>query len=490
MLLLCFLLDSVLKLKEEIFKVTGIPIKRQILLMATLNSSIVTAGSDASASSLSNSTDNNHLHKNNDRNEHLFYTVPKDSLLQQDMSENDNEKHRYVYLFDRDENETGCDDGMIDVMDIIQRIRHIQGANEAAWGNYLYHKQNFLKLEQTFSNEFLQYDAEKSQPILTPSSSQIFHEDIAKRTNVIKLDQCITDFFGNEYKNLYDTIPIEKIVQWHEFCNQSRDILCGKYYEVHSFAESLNMDTGSTCSIDTGSLSETTAEMHSRHDMLRIYNSVRQQLSQNLSRIKDFQTVLRSSMNTINFLKDAMNKHSEHLEYLRIVINWPEGKNKITNPCCLLFLYSFVAKIVFQEISRELQRRVSYSSSLQERFSELEKIQGQEISKRQEFISNYRSKCMPLFADIICQMPPPLQFPHKEKLPAFDVSFEQKSLSKISNMEEEINRLKQENTVLLERLAVANQSNRKVIELEQQVSSKCVYYFEPFSFIELTHTQP
>ena len=317
---------------------TGIPIKRQILLMeiSSLNvnvnvndhGNISYSGSSASGSS-----------------ESVLYTVPKDSILQQQQQQisynhdgsdgDDYKKVVMIYLFDRDDHVMNTNENVggirTDVKDILHRIQHIQGANVAAWGNYRYHKQNFLKLERVFSNQFLQYDAEQAQPLLTSSSSEQFSEEISRRSKAVELEKCLIDFFGEEYKNLYDTIPIEKILQWHEFCIQSRDVLCGKYYEIHSFAESLldeqpdNMEEATLIQFD-----DLTSDRHQQlyviDDVMKMYKSAQQQLFQNLTKIRNYQTSIRSSKDAINFLKDAMNKHSEHLEYLNIVINWPDGK--------------------------------------------------------------------------------------------------------------------------------------------------------------------
>ena len=46
-----------------------------------------------------------------------------------------------------------------------------------------------------------------------------------------------------KYTALHDTIPVDKVVQWYEFCLQSRDALCGKYDEVHAFTETLYSNT-------------------------------------------------------------------------------------------------------------------------------------------------------------------------------------------------------------------------------------------------------
>lgn len=134
-------------------------------------------------------------------------------------------------------------------------------------------------------------------------------------------------------------------------------------------------------------------------------------------------------------------------------------------------IYLIKINIVFQDINKELKRRASYSALLQQNFDELEYMQAQEVTIRQQFINDYRSKCMPLFADVIYQMPSPLNFSRKENLPAYDIPVKETKVSSSVAMEEEILRLKKDNERLQKRTMGVDQANTKVKELEHQLYS-------------------
>ena len=78
---------------------------------------------------------------------------------------------------------------------------------------------------------------------------------------------------------------------------------------------------------------------------------------------------------------------------------------------------------------------------------------------------------MPLFADVIYQMPSPLNFSRKENLPAYDIPVKETKVSSSVAMEEEILRLKKDNERLQKRTMGVDQANTKVKELEHQLYS-------------------
>ena len=144
--------------------------------------------------------------------------------------------------------------------------------------------------------------------------------------------------------------------------------------------------------------------------------------------------------------------------------------------------------IVFDDINTELRRRALYGSNLHDTVNNLKKLQEEEVQIRQQFISKTRSKCMPLFADIINQMPPSLQL-SKENLPSFDLSAEKAqhldsstssslvkqdaatNISTVCSLQDEISQLKKENEKLRQELNSeknARLHDKKLKELEHQ----------------------
>lgn len=191
-------------------------------------------------------------------------------------------------------------------------IENIKYSNYAVQSNYNYHKRNFLKMERAFSNDFLRTDADV-QPLLLNFMERL------EEMKSITLDDHLVDFWKEkDYKTLHDTIPVEKVVKWYEFCVQSRDTLCKNYNEVHEFAQKLE----STSDEDISVAQTEDADIDSLHNL---YSSAKQQLSKNILKIKEHQTNIKNSINVIKFLRDALIKHSEHLQYLKVVVDWKDG---------------------------------------------------------------------------------------------------------------------------------------------------------------------
>jgi len=294
------------ELKDAIFQFTNILPSRQIVLVKQI------------------------LPNSSDETSSLAYTfaVPKDSHVKNTSG------NPILYVFDRNcgslEEVTSTDVTYLSVEELRGRTERVQMANAAAWGNYEYHKRNFLKSTQKFSDEFLQYDAEEVKPLI-----HHFRENMTERSQSISIDSCLAEFLGRsmeisseggqqqELKTLYDLIPVEKVLKWHQMCVQGRDSLCAKYKEVYDFADMLANEKFNNSGASDLTLS---TEEGQKEQYLNAYNSARRNLTQNLSRIKEFQTNIRSSMTMINVLKDAIPQHSKQLRYLKVVLEWAEGK--------------------------------------------------------------------------------------------------------------------------------------------------------------------
>jgi len=371
---------TVIELKRQVAKCTGVDVKNQILLMSI-----------------------------ND-----IYSVPKDATLRHHANDD-----VLLFLFVR----SGGDGNREDILPDLYRnnlealsklIENIKNANYAVQSNYNYHKQNFLKMERAFSNDFLRTDADV-QPLLLNFMERL------DEMKAVTLDEHLVDFWNEKgYKTLHDTIPVEKVIKWYEFCVQSRDTLCKNYFELHGFAKKLE-DTS-----DEG-INVTQSEDADIDSMQNTYALAKQELSRNISRIKEYQTNIKNSMNVINFLRDALKKHSEHLQYLKVVVEWKDE---------------------YPHILTELKRRAGYNFSLRQQLSTMQENQSKETSIRQDFMSEHRTKCMPSFVDFISRKPPPISAPHIfEKLPTFEKNPDGKPNDKdvaIAKLEEENAQLKSE----------------------------------------------
>ena len=259
--------------KDRIAQVTGVASRFQILLIQK-----------ASVSQRA-SNQNQNLDSNN-----YYYTVPKGKDIVNDAIGDESNKsnsiiRNTIYLFDRNVNvdHSSSSSSLSSVVTnvsirsssgltydaCVERIQNIARSNHAAWENYQYHKANFIATERSFSKEFLKYDEEHAKPLLflqekllaSDDSKQKFSEIITNKTMSVSLEPCLSEFLSRrsapfakensdaenkekkKYTTLYDTIPVDKVVQWYEFCLQSRDALCGKYDEVHAFTETLYSNT-------------------------------------------------------------------------------------------------------------------------------------------------------------------------------------------------------------------------------------------------------
>jgi len=139
--------------------------------------------------------------------------------------------------------------------------------------------------------------------------------------------------------------------------------------------------------------------------------------------------------------------------------------------------YLITIILVFPRVESELKRRAQCNYDLQQKLQQVEECQSNEVAYRQSFLREYRDRCLPILAEVICRMPPPLTSMRTiESLPAYSIESDPKHHSIISyemsaESTDELTRLRGENARLQEKLREKEQDSQRVLELEHALAS-------------------
>ncbi len=132
--------------------------------------------------------------------------------------------------------------------------------------------------------------------------------------------------------------------------------------------------------------------------------------------------------------------------------------------------------LVFPRVESELKRRAQYNYDLQQKLQQVEECQSNEVAYRQSFLREYRDRCLPILADAICRMPPPLTSMRTlESLPSYSMESDPKhsivSYEMSAESTDELTRLREENARLQEKLRGKEHDSQRISELEHALAS-------------------